>query len=272
MTPLPISVISPRVDIFADKTHAAAAAAAAAAVIIRSCIKSRQRARIMVGTGNSQVEMIGFLAREPGIDWSQVEAFHLDEYVGIAENHPAAFRHWIRQRFVELVHPKSIHYLEGDAPNLRAMTEHYSRLLLAAPIDLAFVGIGENGHVAFNDPHAADFADTAIVKCVTLDAACRQQQVGEGHFPSLASVPREAVTVTCPGLVRAEHWICCVPDGRKAQAIQGALEGPVSTACPGSLVQSHPDAAIFLDADSAALLSPGYIAGRCRWHTSNEAI
>jgi glucosamine-6-phosphate deaminase len=137
-----------------------------------------------------------------------------------------------------------------------AEIQRYSKLLSEAPMDLAFVGIGENGHIAFNDPPVADFNDPAIVKRVTLDYACRKQQAGEGHFPDIESVPKEALTVTCPGLFSALAWVCAVPESRKAEAVRNALEGPISTACPASLVRRHPHAHLFLDRDSAALLGP----------------
>jgi glucosamine-6-phosphate deaminase len=256
------------IDIYPTRRHAAEAAAHAAALALRVCIGRQGHARIMVGTGNSQLEMIGFLARQRDIDWSKVDAFHLDEYVGLPADHPSSFRYWIRHQFVQHVRPRSISYIEGDAADLSAMTQAYSRQLLAAPVDLAFVGIGENGHIAFNDPHVADFKDPQVVKRVQLDEVCRRQQVGEGHFPDLDSVPNEAVTVTCSGLFRAKNWICCVPDLRKAEAIRGSLQGPVSTKCPGSLVTLHPSAAVFLDQESASLLSPDFLSSKCRVHAT----
>lgn len=255
LSPLP-GPVTPSVRIFENKSLASEAAAQKAAEILRECIAAKGGARILVGTGNSQLEMVGFLTRQPGVDWSRIDAFHLDEYVGIGADHPASFRLWIRKNFAEKARPRSVHYLEGDASDLEAVIDTYERLLMGGPIDLAFVGIGENGHIAFNDPPVADFADPRAVKRVALDEACRRQQVGEGHFAGLASVPREALTVTCTGLFRAGTWICCVPDRRKAQAVRNSLEGPVTTACPGSLVQKHPNAAVFLDSESAALLSP----------------
>jgi glucosamine-6-phosphate deaminase len=257
------------IDVYANASLAAEAAAKAAATLLRDILARRGEARIMVGTGNSQLEMIRVLARLPDIDWGRVDAFHLDEYVGISAGHRSSFRYWIKHNFVERVHPRSINYLEGDATNLDMMVRDYERRLLAAPVDLAFVGIGENGHIAFNDPHVADFNDPVAVKRVALDTACRRQQLGEGHFPTLESVPQEAISVTCTGLFRAAHWICCVPDRRKAQAIRGSLEGLISPTCPGTLVRKHPSAALFLDTDSASLLSPGYLAANCRVHVSH---
>ena len=254
------------IDIFGDKRLAAEAAAQAAAIALRVCIARQGHARIMVGTGNSQLDMIAFLARERDIDWSKVDAFHLDEYVGLPADHPSSFRYWIRHHFVQRVRPRSISYIEGDFSDLGSMIQAYGRQLLSAPIDIAFVGIGENGHIAFNDPHVADFKDPQVVKRVALDEACRRQQVGEGHFPDLDRVPKEAITVTCSGLFRAHRWICCVPDRRKAAAVKGSLEGPLSPQCPGSLVNQHPAAALFLDTDSASLLTPAFVRSRCRVH------
>ena len=226
-----------------------------AAAIIRHAVDQRGRARIIVATGNSQLDLIAALTHLPGVPWNAVEVFHMDEYVGLPENHPASFRLWIRTRVADKVHPKAVHYIAGDAPDLDAEIERYTRLLTEAPVDLAFVGFGENGHIAFNDPHVADFQDPAMLKRVTLDDPCRRQQAGEGHFPTPADVPRDAVTITCPGLFRAEAWVCCVPERRKAEAVRNALEGPIATACPASIVRTHPNATIYLDAESSSLLS-----------------
>lgn len=243
------------VQIFADDQMLGAAAAVHASSIIRNAIALRGRTRIVVGTGNSQQQVIESLVRQPGIDWSAIEVFHLDEYVGMKADHPASFRRWVRTHLVERVQPGAVHYLTGDAADLQSEMDRYAALLTEAPIDLCFVGFGENGHVAFNDPHAANFSDSYLVKCVKLDEACRRQQVGEGHFPTVESVPQEAVTLTCPALMLAQVWICCVPDLRKARAVKCALEGPVATECPASLVRNHPQAYVYLDGNSASLLS-----------------
>jgi glucosamine-6-phosphate deaminase len=179
----------------------------------------------------------------------------MDEYVGISDKHPASFRLWLKTRVAEVVHPASMHYLGGDAADIDAELKRYAGLLAAAPIDLAFVGFGENGHIAFNDPHEADFNDPKVIKIVTLDEACRKQQVGEGHFPSMADCPSKAITLTCPTLLSAEHLVCCVPDARKSNAVRGALEGPISTDCPASIVRTHAHASIYLDGPSASLLN-----------------
>ena len=189
------------------------------------------------------------------VDWKSVELFHMDEYAGMKADHPASFRHWIKQRLSDKIHPGKAHYLEADAADLEREIQRYSGLLADAPIDLAFVGFGENGHIAFNDPPVADFNDPALVKVVTLDEACRRQQAGEGHFANIDAVPKQAATVTCPGLFRARAWVCSVPERRKAEAVKNALEGPISEACPASLVRRHPNAYVYLDADSASLLT-----------------
>jgi glucosamine-6-phosphate deaminase len=243
-----------RVGIYTSAALAGRAAAIEAARIIQRAIAEQGRARVIAATGNSQIPVADALV-EQDIDWKAVELFHMDEYAGIKPDHPSSFRYWIRTRLEEKTHPRTAHYIEGDARDLEAEMNRYSELLKAAPIDLAFVGFGENGHIAFNDPPVADFNDPAMVKKIALDDACRRQQAGEGHFRDIASVPEHAATITCPGLFRAKSWICCVPERRKAEAVRNALEGPISEACPASLVRRHPAAFVFLDADSASQLS-----------------
>lgn len=245
---------SAEVQIYSSSSLAGNAAAERSAQLISSAIAERGRARVIGATGNSQIPLVEALVRQQ-VDWNAVELFHMDEYVGISPDHPSSFRYWMRTRIEDKVHPGKMHYLHGDAPDLDAEIRRYSQLLLEAPIDLAFVGFGENGHIAFNDPPVADFADPATVKVVTLDETCRRQQAGEGHFKDEASVPQRAVTITCPGLFRAEAWVCNVPESRKAQAVCNALEGPISEACPASLVSRHPKAFVFLDEGSASRLS-----------------
>lgn len=242
------------VEVYRSAELAGRAAAAQAARVIQRAIEQQGRARIIAATGNSQIPVADALVKEK-IDWKSVELFHMDEYAGMKADHPSSFRLWIRTRLEEKVHPRAAYYLEGDAPDLPAELARYTQLLKKAPIDVAFVGFGENGHIAFNDPPVADFKDPEMVKMITLDEACRRQQAGEGHFADVASVPKEAATITCTGLFRANSWICCVPEKRKAEAVRNALEGPISEACPASLVRRHPDAYVFLDAGSASLLS-----------------
>jgi glucosamine-6-phosphate deaminase len=232
-----------------------AAAAQKAVELIESAIEKNGRARIMVATGNSQLDLIGALVRVRGIAWRLVEVFHMDEYVGISESHPSSFRYWIRTRLADKVSPMQVNYINGDATDLDAEIGRYATLLNAAPIDLGFVGFGENGHIAFNDPHVAAFDDPVVLKRVILDEACRAQQAGEGHFANAESVPKEALTVTCSGLFGIAAWISCIPELRKANAVRRALEEPISESCPASVVRRHPNATVFLDTESASLLS-----------------
>jgi glucosamine-6-phosphate deaminase len=243
-----------RVAVYGSAAAAGIAAAAEAARIIQSAIAKNGKARVIAATGNSQIPVADALVKEK-IDWKAVELFHMDEYAGMSRDHLSSFRYWIRTRLVDKVHPGKAYYLEGDAPDLNAEMQRYAQLLLEAPIDLAFVGFGENAHIAFNDPPVADFNDPKTVKIITLDEPCRRQQAGEGHFKDVDSVPKEAATITCPGLFRANAWICCVPERRKAEAVKNALEGVISEACPASLVRRHPNAHVYLDPESASKLA-----------------
>lgn len=244
-----------QIEIHSSKKLASEAAAVKAADILalRPGISSSLR-RLIVGTGNSQKDLVQALVRKPSLDWSCIEVFHMDEYLGIAPDHPASFRRWLKTYLADVVEPRAMHYLNGDAADIEQECLRYGELLRSAPIDLCFLGFGENGHIAFNDPVNADFHDPLTVKRVRLDSECRMQQVGEGHFPSLDAVPAEALTVTCPLLISAKYLICCVPESRKAKAVRKALQGPISTACPASLVRPHPHAFVYLDEDSASLL------------------
>jgi glucosamine-6-phosphate deaminase len=243
-----------QIEIYPFSTAAGNAAAEKAAQIIRTAISTQGRARVIGATGNSQIPLVESLVQQK-IDWTSVELFHMDEYVGMKPDHPSSFRYWIRTRIEEKVHPWRTHYLKGDAADLESEMRSYARLLNAEPIDVAFVGFGENGHIAFNDPPVANFQDPETVKIITLDDACRRQQAGEGHFTDAASVPLHALTITCTGLFRAKAWVCNVPDLRKAEAVKNALEGPISESCPASLVRRHPNSYVFLDSESASLLS-----------------
>jgi len=251
-----------RVFVYPTMLDTSQAAAREAASILRDALEKRGSARIIVGTGNSQLDMVGALVHEPGLDWARIEVFHMDEYVGMSAEHPASFHLWLKTRLVDIAHPGKVNFMHGDAADLQQECARYAALLHAAPVDICFIGFGENGHIAFNDPGVADFDDPLPVKRVTMDERCRQQQVGEGHFPNLDAMPKEALTLTCPELFRAEHLICTVPEGRKAEAVKNALTGPVTEACPSSLVRTHPGATVYLDAESASLL-PGQWPKRC---------
>ncbi len=243
-----------QVQVFSSKREASCAAASAAAGILRGAIAARGRARVVVSTGNSQLDFIEALVVAPDLDWSAVEAFHLDEYAGMPITHPASFRLWLKTRLADRVPLRAMHYLNGDAPDVDAECRRYGALLAGAPIDAGFIGIGENGHIGFNDPPVADFADPLAVKIVRLDPACRRQQVGEGHFESISVVPECALSLTCPTITGMTNLICCVPELRKAAAVRNTIEGPISTSCPASILRTHPLAQLFLDADSASAL------------------
>jgi glucosamine-6-phosphate deaminase len=243
------------VNVYQSTQDAGQAAALEGANTLRRVIAERGSARVIVATGNSQQDMVATLVKLPDINWARVDVFHMDEYVGLSATHPASFRLWVKTRLVDVVHPRRVEYLNGDLPDLAGECCRFGKAIQSELPDLCFLGIGENGHIAFNDPHVADFNDPAVVKRVELDETCRRQQVGEGHFPNLDAVPYEAITLTCPALMSARHLVCCVPERRKAEAVRNALQGPISTSCPGSIVRTHGRAVIFLDLESCSLLS-----------------
>jgi glucosamine-6-phosphate deaminase len=244
-----------QVHVFGNLTALGEAAAERAASALRRKIEQQGRARIVLSAADSQLPVITALVRASGVDWTRVEVFHVDEYVGLPATHPASFRRWVVEHFAERVKPGKVNYLAGDAADVNAELRRYAGLLSAAPIDVALLGFGENGHIGFNDPQEADFKDPLAVRRVRLDRRCRLQQVGEGHFPNLDAVPEEALTLTCPTLVSAEEIVCCAPDSRKAEAVHNALEGPIATTCPGSILRTHACAHVYLDHASAALLA-----------------
>jgi glucosamine-6-phosphate deaminase len=243
------------VCIFETKAALGREAACEAVIFIRKAIEQRGYARLLFSAANSQLPMIENLTVDPDINWRRVEVFHVDEYVGLPTAHAASFGGWLKRNVVERVHPLKAYYIAGDAKDMERECQRYAQLLQEKPIDISFLGIGENGHIGFNDPHEADFSDPKPVKVVTLDERCRLQQVGEGHWPSLANVPQQGVTTTCPALVNASHIICCVPGANKAEAVRNALEGPISTDCPASIIRKHADGKLYLDLQSASLLT-----------------
>ena len=237
----------------ANSDQLGSVAAAAAAAVLRETIQKLGQARIIAATGASQFAFLKALTAMPGIDWRRVELFHLDEYVGLPISHPASFRKYLIERLIQPTGISRYHLLdgEGDAP---AVCHKIGEELNEAPIDAAFVGIGENGHLAFNDP-PADFKTEKPYLIVDLDQACQRQQVGEGWFKSLNDVPRQAISMSISQIMKARKIICAVPDRRKAQAVKDCLEGGISPAAPASILQTHPDVTVFLDPDSASLLS-----------------
>jgi glucosamine-6-phosphate deaminase len=242
------------VAVYRDSAELGRAAAVLVAARLRKVLAARETARYVMATGNSQIDFTRSLLDDHDLPWGRIECFHMDEYVGIGADHPASFRRWMRERVETRVHPRAFHYINGDAPDPRAECARYAALLAARPIDLVTLGIGENGHIAFNDPPVADFDDPVLVKIVELDEACKRQQVGEGHFPDLASVPTQAITLTIPALVGAESLFCLVPDSRKARAVRNTVTGPIATSCPASVLRRFAKVSLLLDAQSASLI------------------
>ena len=229
-------------------------AASEGARSLRSVLREEGSANIIVATGASQLEMLAALVAEEDIAWNRVTAFHLDEYVGLPIRHPASFRKYLWERFHRLLPLplKAFHYVDGEADPY-AECKRLGAIIGEHPIDVAFVGIGENGHLAFNDP-PANFHAAEPFLVVNLDEACRRQQLGEGWFPTFDDVPKRAISMSCRQILKSRHIVCTVPDRRKADAVKGAVEGPVTPMVPASILQEHTETSLYLDAESASLL------------------
>jgi glucosamine-6-phosphate deaminase len=222
------------------------------AQVIQSAIEQRGLANIIVATGVSQFATLAALVGEPGIDWTKVNGFHLDEYIGLPSSHPASFRGYLEQRLVDRVNFREFHFISGEG-DPQAECRRLNEILRKHPIDVAFVGIGENAHLAFNDP-PADFETDEPYIVVELDDACRRQQLGEGWFPALEDVPRRAISMSVRQILKSRTIICCALDDRKAAAVAASLEGPVTPEVPASILQRHPDTWMYLDRAAAARL------------------
>ena len=231
-----------------------AAAGLAAANVLRRVLGEQEEARVIVASAPSQDEMLAQLTSQPDIDWKRVSLFHMDEYVGLESGHSGSFRAYQEQHLLGQIAPRQFYGIRGEADDLRAETARYSALLDETPIDLVCMGIGENGHIAFNDPPVADFHDPAKVKVVELDSLCRQQQVNDGCFASFDDVPTHAITLTCPMLMSGRQLIITVPGKRKAQAVRDTLLGPITTDCPASILRTHESAQLFVDEDAFSLV------------------
>ena len=241
------------IQIYADRQALSHAAAVHAAKALRECIRAHGTARIIAATGASQIEFLEALTATANIDWSRVEMFHLDEYVGLPATHPASFRRYLLDRLIDKVGVGRYHLLDGEA-DPGQVARAVGETLAERPADVAFVGIGENGHLAFNDP-PADFTTERPYLIVTLDDACRRQQVGEGWFAAIDDVPTQAISMSVRQILKSEEIIAVVPDARKAAAVKACVEGPVAPMAPASILQTHPNTTLYLDHDSAALLS-----------------
>ncbi|HEY7184781.1 MAG TPA: glucosamine-6-phosphate deaminase, partial [Blastocatellia bacterium] len=241
------------IKVFNDKIQLGEAAARQAAIAIERAISERGRARIIAATGASQFEFLNALIKTPGIDWTKVEMFHLDEYAGLPVTHPASFRKYLLERLIEPAGIANYHLIDGEAdPN--EVCKRLGEEINAAPIDVAFVGIGENGHLAFNDP-PADFGTDEAYIVVDLDEDCRRQQVGEGWFAGLDGVPKQAISMTVKQILKAREIVCVAPEARKAQAVKNCFENEISPNFPASILRAHGDTSVYLDTESSSLLN-----------------
>lgn len=242
------------IKICEDKASVGRAAAEQAANSLRTAIQRSGKARIIAATGASQFDFLDALTAMPNIEWARIEMFHLDEYIGLPVSHPASFRKYLRERLINKTGITKYHFLDGEG-DVSKVVRKVSAELTAAPIDVAFVGIGENGHLAFNDP-PADFQTEEPYLIVDLDEPCRRQQVGEGWFKDLSEVPKRAISMSVRQILKAKEILCIVPDARKAQAVKSCFEGEINPVAPASILRTHANSTVFLDKNSAALLSP----------------
>lgn len=254
------SVENLAVKVYRDRSLMGANAGREVAAKLRDLLGRQKSVSAIFAAAPSQNETLAELCRASGIDWSRVVAFHMDEYLGLPGTAPQSFGRFLREAVFEKVQPGRVNYLDGTADPEKECAR-YSALLRAQPVDIVCMGIGENGHLAFNDPPVADFKDPKTVKPVELDLPCRQQQVNDGCFPSLDRVPKTALSLTIPALLSARTVFCMVPGPRKVQAVMDALQGPIATSCPASILRTHADATLYLDDDSARLVDTA-IAGR----------
>jgi glucosamine-6-phosphate deaminase len=238
-----------RVNIYPDRRALGRASGGDVAEAIRTLQPSKSNLRMIFAAAPSQNELLATLAAAPGIDWSRVTAFHMDEYIGLSEDAPQRFGRFLRESLFDKVRPGKVHLIDSGN-DIREEARRYGALLREAPIDIVCLGIGENGHIAFNDPPVADFNDPEIIKPVELDDACRQQQVNDGCFATFESVPTHALTLTIPTLLSGAHLFCSVPGATKRQAVQRTLNGPISTECPSTILRQHPDCTLYVDRDS----------------------
>src|SRR3954452_15886358 len=233
------------IRVFDDRNALGQAAADQAASAIRSAIRDRAQARIVAATAASQQEFLEVLTSAPGIDWPSVEAFHLDEYIGLPITHPGSFRKMLLEQLINKTGILKYHLLDGDG-DVDKVVANASAALASAPVDVAFLGVGENGHLAFNDP-PADFETEEPYLLVALDEACRKQQVGEAWFADISQVPTHAISMSVRQVLKAKELLAVVPDARKAKAIKACFEGDITPMAPASVLRTHPDTTIYLD-------------------------
>ena len=242
-----------KIEVFKTKEACGVAAADRGADILKQAIRSNGRASFIVATGASQFDFLKAMTEEEGIDWRLTTMYHLDEYIGMGADHPASFRRYLKERLVDVVNPGTVHLIQGEADDPAAECRRINHIISQDKIDVAFVGIGENGHLAFNDP-PADFDTEVPYLIVELDDACRQQQFGEGWFASLEEVPNTAISMSIYQIMKSDAIICTVPDKRKARAAKQCFEGEISPLHPASILRKHPRAFVYLDDTAASLL------------------
>ncbi|MCI8441198.1 MAG: glucosamine-6-phosphate deaminase [Provencibacterium sp.] len=239
---------------FETRRQLGTAAAEDVSAAIRQLLEEKEEINMIFAAAPSQSEFLEALRTDTRIDFSRIRAFHMDEYIGLPADAPQGFGNFLRERLFARVPFRAVEYLDCTATDAQAECERYAALLQQYPVDIVCLGIGENGHIAFNDPHVADFADKQLVKRVQLDETCRNQQVHDGCFASLSQVPTHAMTLTIPALAAARLHFCMVPAATKAQAVHDTLYGPLSESCPASILRTCPQAVIYLDAESGGLL------------------
>lgn len=249
------------VNVFETNAELGKTAAADFAQRVKQEVAAHGETAVILATGNSQLTFVTALRDHTDIPWGQVSVFHMDEYLGLSASHPASFRRFLQEKIDDLFHPHATYLVRGDAPDTQVELQRYTDLLKEYKPSICVLGIGENGHLAFNDP-PADFQTDKLIHVVTLDETCRQQQVGEGHFATFDDVPKQALSLTVPALLSAGHVMALVPEARKAVAVQAALEGPITEMCPASILRTQAHANLYLDKDSAALL---------HWEAKREA-
>jgi glucosamine-6-phosphate deaminase len=253
MNELPIvfkqTVDSLKVNVYNDRRALGAAAGAEVAARIKQLLSVKHGIRIIFAAAPSQNEVLKYLSADESIDWSRITAFHMDEYNGLPLNAEQKFSRFLSERLFDQVKPGTVHLIDSSNES-EEECRRYGELLLQAPIDIVCLGIGENGHIAFNDPPVADFNDPQVIKVVELDDACRQQQVNDGCFPSFEDVPTHALTLTIPALLSGSHLFCVVPGPTKRKAVERTLNGSISTECPSTILRKHPDCTLYVDRDS----------------------
>lgn len=240
-----------QIEVYSDEKTLGIAAADFVTNHLQAAIQEKGKANLILATGASQFAFLEAFKKKD-LDWKKITVFHLDEYKNLSDQHPASFRKYLKERILNEVKPGKVYLINGDSPQLEKEIREYEMLLKENPVDVACIGIGENGHIAFNDPPVADFNDPRWVKVVQLDDACRRQQLGEGWFPTFDDVPREAVSLTVPAIMSCKVISCVVPNLRKADAVKGTVLGEITTACPASILRRHPNTVLFLDTESAS--------------------